>query len=183
MEADGEMLLPNENTAFSTGASLAAKHGANTNDLPSRDIEKILTRLRLGRYDPLTTLSVMLQVNDDIQYDDRYAFCQLIVRYVNVAGEKLVTKVYTHRLPVALSGNDFLDGMDEEVVPIVLGKEAVFRAVVGREEEESIEVLVSDTDQTEILAMEAQKDLDNTIHRISGAFRLVGLEEGSNRRR
>ena len=94
----------------------------------------------------------------------------------------LVTKVSTHRLPIALSVHDFLDSMDEEVIPIVLGKEAVFRSIVGREDEEAIDVLVADTDQVERLAFEAQKDLDSTIHRVSGAYRLIGLEVGTSHR-
>jgi hypothetical protein len=33
-----------------------------------------------------------------------------------------------------------------------------------------------------MLAYEAQKDLDNTVHRVSGAYRLIGLEVGTNHR-
>ncbi|KAI2488714.1 hypothetical protein MHU86_25768 [Fragilaria crotonensis] len=177
----GEGLLPHERAPFSVGASLAARHGIATNELPSHDhLAETLTRVRMGRYDPLSTLSFMLKVDDSITLDDKYAFFQCTIRYLELDGTTLVTKVSTQRLPIARSVHDFLDSMDEEVVPIVLGKEAVFRSIVGREDEESIDALVADSDRVELLAFEAQKDLDSTIHRVSGAYRLIGLEVGTS---
>ena len=180
---DEEKLLPSEGGAFAEGASLAARQGIATNNLPSEDVvDATLTRVCLGRFDPLSTLSVMLQVNDEIQEDEKHALCQLVARFVEPDGRTLVTRIFSQRLPVARNVHDFLDGMDEEVVPIVLGKGAVSRAVIGRQVDDSINVMVPDLDQMELLAYEAQKDLDNTIHRISGAFRLTRLEEGSGNR-
>lgn len=120
----------------------------------------------------------MLQVNDEFLPDDRYAVFQCIVRFVDPVSQELVTRVFTNRLPIALSGNDFLESSDEEAVPVVLGKEAVYRSIVGREEEETA---AADMDRAEFLAYEAQNDLDATVHRISGAFRLLSLEEGNLR--
>mmetsp|Transcript_24375 Transcript_24375/g.36161 ORF Transcript_24375/g.36161 Transcript_24375/m.36161 type:complete len:903 (+) Transcript_24375:69-2777(+) len=175
-------ILSNERAAFAMGASLSAKRGLVTNNLPSDDLlADTLTRVRMGRYDPLSTLSFMLRVDEVfVPDDDKYAFFQCIVRYVDQDGRDLVTRVSTYRLPVAVSIHDFLDSMDEEVVPVVLGKEAVFRSIIGRDDEEAIDALVVDTDRVEMLAFEAQKDLDNTIHRISGAYRLIGLEVGTS---
>lgn len=174
-------ILSNERAAFAMGASLAAKQGLRTNSFPSNNLSDALTRVRMGRYDPLSTLSFMLRVDEDFSAtDDKYAFFQCIVRYVEQDGRDLVTRVSTYRLPVAVSIHDFLDSMDEEVVPVVLGKEAVFRSIIGREDEEAIDALVVDTDRIEMLAFEAQKDLDNTIHRVSGAYRLIGLEVGTS---
>jgi Sec23/Sec24 trunk domain/Sec23/Sec24 zinc finger len=182
---EAHALLPNERSAFAVGASLAAKQGMTTYNLPSDEtLESTLTRLRMGRYDPLSTLSVMLQVNEDVVLEtDKYALFQCTVRYVENNGTTLVTRVSTHRLPVARSVHDFLNGMDENAVPIVLGKECVFRAVVGREQPEGEESMMVDPDRMEVLAYEAQRDLDNTVHRISGAFRIIGLEEGTSGRR
>jgi hypothetical protein len=183
IDAIKEAVLPNERATFATGASLAAKHGIATNNLPSQaHVDETLTRVRMGRYDPLSTLSFMLRVDENIKPEDKYAFFQCTIRYLEQDGKTLVTKVSTHRLPIARSVHDFLDSMDEEVVPIVLGKEAVFRSIVGREDEEAIDVLVADTDRVEMLAIEAQKDLDNTIHRVSGAYRLIGLQLGTSHR-
>lgn len=174
---DQNALLPNERSAFAT--ALAAANQQNKS-LPNQDIlADTLTRVRMGRYDPLSTLSFMLRVNESTSADDKYAFFQCTLRYLEQDGKTLVTKVSTHRLPVARSVHDFLDSMDEEVVPIVLGKEAVFRSIVGRDDEETIDALVADADRVEQLAFEAQKDLDNTIHRISGAYRLIGLQVGT----
>ena len=180
-----QVLLPNERSAFAIGASLAAKHGMMTNNLPKVEVvESTLTRLRMGRYDPLSTLSIMLQVNEDVVLSaHKYALFQCTARYLEEDGTVLVTRVITHRLPVAKSVHDFLAGMDESVVPVVLGKETVFRSLVGREEAEGTETMMVDPVRMEVLAFEAQCDLDNTIHRISGAFRILGLVEGKNGRR
>ena len=178
-----QRLLPNERSAFAMSASLAANVGLPTNNLPSEDaLATTMTRIQLGRFDPLSTISAMLQVNEDIKPDDRHAFFQCIVRFVEADGKTIVTRVSTHRLPVAMSVHDFLDGMDEEAVPVLLGKEAVFRSIVGREEPEGIEAVAADADRLEHLAHEAQRDVDATVHMISGAFRLLILEEGTTRR-
>jgi len=48
----------------------------------------------------------------------------------------------------------------------------------GREiSDENDVVLAPDRDQLEHLAFEAQRDLDATIQRVSGAFRLLRLEQ------
>lgn len=151
-----------------------------TQDKPSQQmLDVTLSRIRFGRYDPLSTISAMVQVNEEfLPDDDRYAVFQCIIRFVDPSSQELVTRVSTNRLPIALSVNDFLESSDEEVMPVVLGKEAVYRSIVGREEEETA---ATDIDRTEFLAYEAQADLDSTVHRISGAFRLLGLEEGNLR--
>jgi hypothetical protein len=171
--------LVNERSAFATGASLAASRGFTTNNIPSNEWSvATTTRVRLGRYDPLATITAMLQVNDEILPDDRYAIFQCTVRFIDPASQELVTRVSTNRLPVSKSVSDFLESMDEEAVPVVLGKEAVYRSLVGRDEKEMAAV---DVERMEFLAYEAQRDLDATVNRISGAFRLLGLEEGSLR--
>lgn len=176
---DNPGLLVNERSAFAVGAALAASRGFSTNNIPSKEwLFSTLTRIRLGRYDPLATVTAMLQVNDEILPDDRYAIFQCTVRFIDPASQELVTRVSTNRLPVSLSVSDFLMSMDEEAVPVVLGKEAVYRSLVGREEKETAAV---DMERMEFLAYEAQRDLDATVHRISGAFRLLGLEEGNLR--
>lgn len=127
LEDDSKGLLANERSAFAIGASLAASKGFATNELPATEaVQETQTRLVLGRFDPLATLSVMLRVNDDYPMDDN-AFFQCIVRYVEKDGKTLVTRVYSHLLPVAKSVRDFLESVDEEVVAVVLGKEAVYR--------------------------------------------------------
>lgn len=175
----GNGLLDNERAAFAVGASLAANHQLRTNNLPSKAIvESSLTRIRLGRVDPLTTLSVMLLVNESLHPDDKYAYFQLTARHVSRNGKSLITRVSTHRLPVAKSVTDFVEGIDDEVVPVILAKGAVYRALHGREETDDSRVLptAGDNDLIEKLAYEAQLDLDATIQRISGRFRLLGLE-------
>jgi hypothetical protein len=141
-------------------------------------LETSLTRLCIGRCDLLSTFSVMLQMNDFFQHD-KYAFFQCTARYVDRDGRTLVTRVFTHRLSVASNIGEFLDAIDEEVVPVLLGKEAVYRSMFGRETTEDTEVETPDAAHLESLAYDAQRDIDATIQRISGAFRMLGLEQGT----
>jgi hypothetical protein len=122
----------------------------------------------------------MLQVNEQFLPDDRYVVTQCIVRLADPATQVLVTRVFTERLPVALNVNDFLESSDVEAVPVILGKEAVYyRSIVGKEGDE---IAAAEMDRVEYFAYEAQNDLDATVHRISGAVRLLRLEEGNLRR-
>ena len=73
----------------------------------------------------------------------------------------------------------YLDSVDEEVTPVVLAKEAVYRALYGRESEGISSEEPVDPAEMENLAYEAQKDIDATIQNISGEFRLLGLQEGT----
>lgn len=185
---EDKSLMVNERSAFAAGSALAAKHNIPTNNLPSDDmVQMTTTRLNMGRYDPIATFSVMLQVNEFYQHES-HALFQCIVRYLDRDGRTLVTRVFTHRLSMAKNISEFLDSVDEEVVPVLLGKEAVYRSVYGREmnasknkDEEVLDPL--DYSQLESLSYAAQRDLDVTIQKISSAFRLVGLEQGGTSRR
>ena len=56
------------------------------------------------------------------------------------------------------------------------------RSMYGREiSEDTEQVLAPGKEQLEQLAYEAQRDLDATIQRISGAFRLLRLEQSLGR--
>ena len=57
----------------------------------------------------------------------QYAYFQCTARYVERDGKTLVTRVYTHQLPIAQDVEDFLESVDDEVIPVVLGREAVYR--------------------------------------------------------
>jgi hypothetical protein len=177
-------VLENERAAFAAGATLAAGQGLKTNKLPSKEaLDLSMTRIRLARVDPLSTLAVMMQVNDSMEAEDEFAFFQMISRHVDHVGKKLITRVSTHRLPVADDVSNFVSAVDEEVVSVLLAKCAVYRSLHGREETDDPRELVTagDTDTLELLAYEAQLDLDATVQRISGAFRLLGLEKGTRR--
>ena len=173
-------LLPNERSAFAQGSAQAAQSGISTRGLPVEEIiASSLTRVRLGRFDPLSTFSVMLQLHD-LMPDDEHAIFQCIARYVDATGQTLVTRIWSHRLAIAQDVSEFLDSVDEEVVPVLLGKEAVYRSMYGREVDDKL-ADATDHAQLEKLAYDAQTDIDATIQSISGAFRLLGLEEGTRR--
>ena len=138
-----------------------------------------LTRLRLGRFDRLATHTLMMQVNDDIRQEDQHATFQFVARFVTPDGNYLVTRVFTHRLPVA-DMHQFLAGQRSDVVAICLGREAVFRATAGRGSTGEEEATVVDRDRDEELSNDARKDIDATIHLASAAFRLLGSRSGSS---
>lgn len=178
------VILENERSGFAVGASLATRQGIKTNKLPVFEkIELSMTRIELPRVDPLTTIGVMLAVNDTIEKEDDITFFQTTVRFVDPSGTKMITRVCSKRLPVASDISEFVDGVDSEAVSVLLAKGAVYRALYGQEETENARdtVTAGDVDQLEKLSHEAQLDIDCTIARISGAFRLLGLETATRR--
>jgi hypothetical protein len=176
--------LVNEQVAFRKGVQRANANAAiitASDDQPSiAVIDSTQTRIRLGRFDPLSTYSVMLRLNDSYQ-NEEHAFFQGIVRFVDATGQRLITRVTSHRLSVASDVGEFLEAIDEEVVPVLLGKEAVYRSMFGRDADSDNPFHAAYTDEMDSLAYEAQQDLDNTIFRISSAFRLLSLVQGTKR--
>jgi hypothetical protein len=174
--------LKNEQVAFTDGLNLAENNqliaGRN---YPSTDtLTSTLIRIQLGRYDPLSTFSVMLRANDQYQ-GEQHAFFQFIVRFVDISSQSLVTRISTHRLSVANAVGEFLETIDEEVVPVLLAKEAVYRSMFGRYVEIDHPSYTAYKDELGIYAHDAQEDLDNTVFLISGAFRLLNLVQGTKR--
>ena len=176
-------LMRNERAAFAEGSKLAASKGLETKDCPSGEaLDLSLTRIRLTRFDPLTTLAVIVQVNDTmVPEEDDHAFFQTTARFFARDGKTMITRVCTHRFPVAESVGDYVKHADDQVVSVLLAKSAVYRSLYGREETEDTKdkVVAGDPETLEQLAYDAQLDLDATIQRISGAFRLLGLEENT----
>ena len=169
---ENEDILPNELDVFEKACARASNRKIATRNLP--DMMHILTRASVGRSDPLLTLAVLLQVNDFFQ-KQRYAVVQCLVRYRN--GTKLITSVVTQRLSMASDVSSFIDSIDEFVMPVLLGKEAVTRSLYSRgdgDDEMSIR-----SDALEERSKAAQNDLDITVQKISSSFRLVGLEHGT----
>lgn len=174
-------LLMSEKAAFAEGVKLATAQDISTKDLPITEaLDLSLTRARIPRVDPLATVSVMLQVNKTMVADeDKFSFIQVTARFISRDGTTVITRVSTHRLPVAASVRDYVCSVDDEVISVLLAKSAVYRSMYGREETEDTKdkVVAGDPATLEKLAYEAQLDLDATIQRISSAFRLVSLEE------
>ena len=178
------VILENERSGFAVGASLATRQGIKTKKLPVFEkIELSMTRIELPRLDPLTTIGVMLAVHETYEKEDDITFFQTTVRFVDPSGTKMITRVCSKRLPVASDISEFVDGVDSEAVSVLLAKGAVYRALYGQEETENARdtVTAGDVDQLEKLSHEAQLDIDCTIARISGAFRLLGLETATRR--
>lgn len=178
--------LMNELVSFQKGLQLS-KETATYSVLKKRGqqpsaavLAATQTRIRLGRFDPLSTFSVMLRLNDSYQSEE-HAFFQGIVRFVDNTRQTLVTRVTSHRLSVSSDVGEYLEAIDEEVVPVLLGKEAVYRSMFGREADSDSLFHVAYTDELDTLACDAQQDLDNTIFQISSAYRLLSLVQGTKR--
>lgn len=142
-------------------------------------LQSCLMRIHMGRVDELATFSVMLRTNDFFQ-NEEHAFFQFVVRYVQ--NDVLITRVSTHRLAVASNTVEFLDSIDEEVIPVMLAKEAVYRSMFGRNMKDGLEEHpASAPAQVDDYAYDAQNDLDYTVFKISASFRLLSLEKGTRR--
>ena len=76
-------LYPNEQSSFAMGSSLAAMHNITTSDHPSKEsVQSTLTRLQMGRYDPLSTLGMMFQVRDANELArQRFCYFQFVVSF------------------------------------------------------------------------------------------------------
>ena len=174
--------LLNEQVAFSEGLILAENNEKTTDkNCPSIDVvQATLIRIRIGRYDTLSTFSVMLRVND-LYNGHEHAFFQHIVRFVDMSRKSLVTRISSHRLSVANDVGEFLEAINEEVVPVLLAKEAVYRATFGRGVDLDNSFCAAYIDDLDKFANDAQQDLDNTVFRVSGAFRLLSLVQGTKR--
>lgn len=172
-------IVDNELHAFREGSRLATAKGIKVKNLPSeKAIELSLTRIQMGRVDPLSTVTVLMDVDDTVSSEDEYAFFQLIARYISRRGEEEITRVSSFKIPVAGNVNDFVSSVDDEAMSVMLAKVAVYRALHGREETEDTRDLITaaDVDSQEKLAYDTQVDLDATVQRISGAYRLLDLE-------
>lgn len=177
-------MVETERSAFEEGSKLALEKGLKIIDLPSeKAMELSMTRIQLGRVDPLSTVTVLLEVDDSIGEEDDYAFFQLVSRYISRKGDTEITRVYSFKLPIAEDVNDFLGSVDDEAMSVVLAKVAVYRSLYGREETDDARDLLAarDTNMQEKLASDVQLDLDATIQRISGTFRLLDLQRNSRR--
>ncbi len=170
-------MVENENRIYEEGSKLASEKGLKVKNLPSaKALKMTMTRIQLGRVDPLNTMTVLFEV-DGIDEDDEYAFFQVVSRYVSRGGDFEITRVCTVKLDIAKDMNDFLGSVDDEVISVFLAKVAVYRSLYGREESESIRdaIVAVEANAQEKLAYDTQTDVDATVQRISGAFRLLDL--------
>jgi hypothetical protein len=179
-------MLENERAAFADGASLAVNEGFESKDLPMEAaLDVSMTRITLGRVDPLSTVTVLVELNDTFEEErDTNCFFQFISRHVDRQGKKFITRVYTYRFPVASDVSDFIDSANSEAVAVVLAKTAVYRTLHGREETDQVrdKATAGDAEMLEKLAHETQLDIDATVQRISGAFRLLDLKSSGTTR-
>lgn len=178
-------IVETERSAFEEGSRLAEENGLKVKGLPSEKAMEIsMTRIQMGRVDPLNTITVLLEIDDTIAEEDEYAFFQLVSRYISSDGDVEITRVFSFKFHVAEDVGDFLGSVNDEAMSVALAKVAVYRSLHGREETDDTRDMTAagDTNTQEKLAYDTQLDLDATIQRISGAFRLLDLEKQTKRR-
>lgn len=78
-------ICQNEQSIFADCSNLASQHNLPTNNLPSKDtLQSTLTRFQLGRYDPKSSLSVIFEVNRQLDPDrEHFAHIQFVTRYID----------------------------------------------------------------------------------------------------
>lgn len=183
--SNASVMVENERAAFEKGLKLAAEKGFKIKNLPSEKAYEIsMTRVQMGRVDPLSTVFVLMEVDDTFNHEDEYAFFQFVARYVSPMGDAEITRVLSFKILVAEDINDFLRSLNDEIMSVALAKIAVYRSLHGREETDDTRdmTVAGDVDLQEKLAYAAQLDIDATVQRISGAFRLLDLEKNTRMR-
>ena len=176
--------LSNEHEVFLTCSKFAADQGIPTNNIPSTEaLQSTRTRLRIGRFDSLSTFTVMMQVNDTSHIPthpngNHFFYFQFITRYLNPHNATdLVTRVVSQRVPVSVKDknfnehHEFFNSLNEKVLPTVLAREAAYRCMVKKKDETGGKKssTVSHED-VEHLVPQIQYELDTTVNRIANAY-------------
>jgi hypothetical protein len=167
--------LPNERSTFARCASLAAKQGLPTHNLPSATvIQSTLTQIQIGRYDPYSNISIMMQVDRKVPDQCSHVHFQFVTRYIDpVDNTKFITRVATQIVVVSADDSKYLDSLNEKVITILLAKEAAFRSMISKTDDEDDRFnVVLDAPGIDACAFEAQRDLDATIYMISASYDL-----------
>jgi hypothetical protein len=154
-------------------ASLAAKHGLPTNNLASvATTESTLTRIQMGRYDPFSNISILMQVEKKIPDEyDRVCF-QFVSRYIDAKDHmKLITRVTSHMIAVSDDNSTYLESLNTDLITTLIAKEAAFRAMTSKVDEEDRFAFVLDAPEADACALDAQRDIDATIKMISTSYR------------
>lgn len=114
-----------------------------------------------------------MQVEGKVPDQYSYVHFQFITRYVDpMDSSKLITRVATQVVSFSTDYSVYLDSLDEGVITILIEKEAAFRSMISRrnEDDDRFNIVLDETDIDEC-SSEAQNDLDATIHMISTSFR------------
>lgn len=173
-----DFVLPFEQTLFAKSATASASHGLPISDPSNLSMLLSLSRncrVLLGRKDPLSTLSILFEVNDKPVISS-CVYIQAICRWVE--DNFSFTRVTTARLPVAQNVNTFISSIQPIASAVILAKEAVLRSstwILGNyhNEELSSEDVIDEVGEEEELTTLARVDLDHTVQRISRAYRLL----------
>lgn len=81
-----------------------------------------------GNVNGRTCYTVYLDMVGLIEEDTGHAYFQFVMHYTDVAMQRLITEVTTHRIPLTANRNTFLRSIDADVTAILLVKRAVLKA-------------------------------------------------------
>ena len=185
--------LPNEHSVFNKCTSLAARYGVTTHNLPSQEkLQYTRTRLKLGRFDPQSTITIRMEVNQNIPetiYDDDYVHFQFIIRYVNPKDHTdLVTRVISQKVPVLRNGSSSNDGytlfksINENALSVLLAKEAAYRCMIKDrtlEDDKQGNAFISHEDMEDLI-LQTKRDIDTTVNRISNAYLKIKSDQNND---
>lgn len=141
-------------------------------------VESTRCRFRFGRYDTKASLSLMFQVSQNIHLDEHnYAHFQFITRHLDFQDRNsIITRVITQRVPIARSDKEIFQSLNEEVIAVLLGKEAAFRCMVTESSKHNKEYLTVDPAEINTFAQEVQNDIDATVHSMFKAYQTYSLQ-------
>jgi len=130
-----------------------------------------LCRMVMGRKDPISTLSVYYESALIENYDSfsdmaktsdpsiSNAHFQFVIRHATDG--QVVTRVVTHRIPITRQTETYLESLDEDVVGILIAKQAILQAANFK------------VDSVQSSAVEqAQSEIDFVLQSISHQYRV-----------
>ena len=161
---------PNERAVF---VDCSSRQGLQSSHAISNKIVKsTLTQIQMGRYDPTSSISILMDVTKAIPDHFSYGHFQFVTRYIDPLDiTTLVTRVATQRVAISKDTSIFLQSLNDEAVPVTLAKEAAFRSMILRNNDDDDRSAVVSESDVDVCGFLARRDLDSTVYAISKAYR------------
>lgn len=167
MHGQCEQLLEDSINAISLNElSIYDKSSPKGKRFSVNTIESTRCRFLFGRHDSKSSLSIIMQVKNKISLDeDTHAHFQFIAHFLDPNDRKvLITRVISQRIPIARSDHEIFETLNEDVISVLLGKEAAFRCMVAETKQNKNEIVVTDPHEIQLFAEDVQNDIDATVY-------------------
>jgi hypothetical protein len=174
-DSSSRMLCRNEESIYS-------RCSGNESSVSDMTVESTRCKFLFGRYDAKASLSLILEVLQDINLDEHhYAHFQFITRYLDLQDiNSVITRVITQRVPITRNDNEIFQALNEDIIAVLLGKEAAFRCMVTERSKHRKEYLTVDPVEINTFAEEVQNDIDATIHSMFKAYQTHNMQSNDS---